>query len=176
MSRIRWELGSSDNESTAGWFIKLFMWWSRHVNLKSCGNKILCFVASSSRNHYCTTAGWHCLELNLMRFVRMDVCKIQFQPFLNSNSILNGFSGISQKHHGKRIFSRGFFHLGVPLQVLLFFTLLLLCCHLGFKISQCQCNRGSFSVSCLHAFVSQEIVIIIIIAIRKVPRLDVSYP
>ena len=87
-------LTMTDNESTAGWFIKLFMRWSRHVNLKSCGNKILFFVASFSRNHYCTTAGWDCLELNLMRFVRIDVCKIQFQLFWNSNSILNGFSGI----------------------------------------------------------------------------------
>ena len=63
-------LTMTDNESTAGWFIKLFMGWSTHVNLKSCGNKILCFVASSSRNHYCTTAGWNCLKLNRMRFVR----------------------------------------------------------------------------------------------------------
>ena len=91
-----------------------------HVNLKSHGNKILSFVASLSRNHYCTTAGWDCLELNLMRLVRIDVCKIQFQLFWNSNSLLNGFSRISPKHHGKRFFSRGFFHLGVPLQVLLF--------------------------------------------------------
>ena len=57
-----------------------------------------------------------------------------------------------------------------------FLTPLLLCCHPVFQISQCQCNRGSVAVSCLHAFVSQEIVIIIIIVIRKVPRLDVSYP
>ena len=104
-----------------------------------------------------------------MRFVR--ICKIQFQPFGNSNSILNGFSRISPKHHGKRFFSRGFSHLSVPPQFLLFLTLFLLYCHPAFQISQCQCNRGSFSGSYPHAFVSQEIVIIIIIAIRKVLRL-----
>ena len=171
MSRIRRELGSTDNESTAGRFIKLFLRWSTHVNLKSHGNKILFFVASFSRNHYRKTVGWDCLELNLMRFVRIDVCKIQLQFFWDSNSILNGFSRISPKHHGKRFFSRGFSHLSVPPQFLLFLTLFLLYCHPAFQISQCQCNRGSFSGSYPHAFVSQEIVIIIIIAIRKVLRL-----
>ena len=43
------------------------------------------------------------------------------------------------------------------------------CCHPVFQISKCQCNRGSFSVSYPHAFVSQAIVIII--AIWKVLRL-----
>ena len=122
-------------------------------------------MASLSRNDYCTTAGWDCLEINFLRFVRIDVCKIKFHLFWNSNSICNGFSWISTKHHEKRFFSRGFFHL----QVLLFLTLLLLCCHPIFEISQCPCNRGSFSVSYLHAFVSQGIVIII--AIWKVLRL-----
>ena len=89
-----------------------------------------------------------------MRFVR--ICKIQFQPFGNSNSILNGFSRISPKHHGKRFFSRGFFHLGVPLQVLLFLTPLHLCCHPVFQISQWQCNRGSVAVSYPHTFLSLE--------------------
>ena len=37
-----------------------------------------------------------------------------------------------------------------------FLTLLLLCCHPGFKISQCQCNRGSVAVSYPHTFLSLE--------------------
>ena len=135
MSRIRRELGSTDNESTAGRFIKLFLRWSTHVNLKSCGNKILFFVASFSRNHYCATAGWDCLELSLMKFVTIYVCKIQLQFFWNSNSILNGFSRISPKHHGKRFFSRGFFHLSDPLQVLLFLRFFFSCC------PQCPAGR-----------------------------------
>ena len=123
MTGIQWELGSTDNESTATWFIKLFVRWSTYVNLKSHGNKILSFVASLSRNHYCTTAGWDCLEINFLRFVRIDVCKIKFHLFWNSNSICNGFSWISTKHHEKRFFSRGFFHLGNPLQILPFLRL-----------------------------------------------------
>ena len=115
------ELGITDNGSTAGWFIKLFLRWSTHVNLKSCGNKILLCVAPFSRNHYCTTAGWDCVEINFLRFVRIYFCKMQFQLFeIRTFKFWMAFPESQEK-------VLLFLHLGVPLQVLLFLTLLLLC-------------------------------------------------